>query len=49
MYKYEDDIIILFGIEFNDDFDPLNNKCNKGSVFFKLLTISLKHNQVESF
>ena len=34
MYNDEEDIMVLFGIEFNDDFDPLNNKTNKGSVFF---------------
>ena len=49
LYNNEEDIMVLFGIEFNDDFDPLNNKNNKGSVFFKSLTISPKHNQVESF
>ena len=48
LYQDDEDIMVLFGIEFNDDFDPLNNKSNKGSVFFKSLTISPKNNEVES-
>ena len=49
LYKNKKDIMVLFGIKFNNDFDLLNNKSNKGSVFFKSLTISLKNNQIESF
>ena len=49
LYQDDEDIMVLFGIKFNDDFDPLNNKTNKGSVFFKSLTISPINNQVESF
>ena len=39
LYNNEEDIMVLFSIEFNDNFDPLNNKANKGSVFFKSWTI----------